>query len=162
VPFHNYSAGKVTGNAWTFGDAGTSTLQNPSHTYAAAGTYYPQLTVCNYAGGDCTSHPGNADAYALPSPGLQVLPELEVTDTLKISKTGTPGQIALSWTDVTGEDGYRVWESNTPSAKRSSAGSTVADVHSFTFIPAADGKYFRIQPLSSAYVCGDGIIGGNW
>jgi PKD repeat protein len=30
---------------WTFGDGGTSTLQNPSHTYNAAGTYNVSLTV---------------------------------------------------------------------------------------------------------------------
>ena len=36
--------------AWTFGDGQTSTLQNPSHAYAAAGTYSVGLTVTNTAG----------------------------------------------------------------------------------------------------------------
>lgn len=31
--------------AWDFGDGGTATAQNPSHTYAAAGTYSVTLTV---------------------------------------------------------------------------------------------------------------------
>ncbi|MGB0887156.1 MAG: PKD domain-containing protein, partial [Vicingaceae bacterium] len=31
--------------AWTFGDGGTSTLQNPSHTYAADGNYPVSLTI---------------------------------------------------------------------------------------------------------------------
>jgi PKD repeat protein len=31
--------------AWTFGDGGSSTLQNPSHTYTSAGTYTASLTV---------------------------------------------------------------------------------------------------------------------
>lgn len=31
--------------AWTFGDGGTSTLANPTHTYSAAGTYIARLTV---------------------------------------------------------------------------------------------------------------------
>jgi hypothetical protein len=77
VSFHDYSAGHMTSWAWNFGDAGTSTLQNPSHTYASTGTYYPQLTVCNYPTGNCTGYPSNQDSYTLPSPGLQILPELE-------------------------------------------------------------------------------------
>ena len=31
--------------AWTFGDGGTSSLANPSHTYTSPGTYTPQLVV---------------------------------------------------------------------------------------------------------------------
>jgi PKD repeat protein/glucose/arabinose dehydrogenase len=36
--------------AWTFGDGGTSTDPNPSHTYTTAGSYTAQLTVTNPAG----------------------------------------------------------------------------------------------------------------
>ncbi|HEU5108353.1 MAG TPA: PQQ-dependent sugar dehydrogenase, partial [Micromonosporaceae bacterium] len=36
--------------AWTFGDGGTSTDPNPSHTYTTAGNYTAQLTVTNPAG----------------------------------------------------------------------------------------------------------------
>jgi subtilisin family serine protease len=39
------SDGSVVAWSWNFGDSGTSTLQNPSHTYAAAGTYTISLTV---------------------------------------------------------------------------------------------------------------------
>ncbi len=39
------NAGTITGWAWTFGDAGTSTAQSPTHTYAAAGSYTVTLTV---------------------------------------------------------------------------------------------------------------------
>lgn len=43
--------------AWTFGDGGTSNLQNPQHTYAASGTYQVCLTVTDACGSDsaCTS-----------------------------------------------------------------------------------------------------------
>jgi PKD repeat protein/type II secretory pathway pseudopilin PulG len=37
--------GTITAWSWTFGDGGTSTLQNPSHVYAAVGTYTVTLTV---------------------------------------------------------------------------------------------------------------------
>ncbi len=36
--------------AWTFGDGGTSTLQNPNHTYAANGNYNVCLTATNAGG----------------------------------------------------------------------------------------------------------------
>src|SRR5207249_7411724 len=31
--------GSISAYSWTFGDGATSTAQNPSHTYAASGTY---------------------------------------------------------------------------------------------------------------------------
>ena len=45
VNFTDLSTGPVTSWSWTFGDGGTSTLQNPSHTYTAAGTYTVALTA---------------------------------------------------------------------------------------------------------------------
>ncbi|MFA5379267.1 MAG: PKD domain-containing protein [Dehalococcoidia bacterium] len=42
--------GVVNSWAWTFGDTGTASTQNPSHTYTAAGTYDVSLT-CNDSGG---------------------------------------------------------------------------------------------------------------
>lgn len=36
---------------WTFGDGGTSTVQNPSHTYTAGGTYLAQVSVSDSAAG---------------------------------------------------------------------------------------------------------------
>lgn len=50
-----YFNDQSTGGAywyWEFGDGNTSTLQNPSHTYANPGTYYGTLTVKNECG--CT------------------------------------------------------------------------------------------------------------
>ncbi|MEL7221106.1 MAG: PKD domain-containing protein, partial [Bacteroidota bacterium] len=37
---------------WSFGDGGTSTEQNPTHTYVSPGTYDIELTVCNDNGCD--------------------------------------------------------------------------------------------------------------
>lgn len=42
-------SGPITGWAWNFGDAATSTSQNPVHTYAAGGTYDIVLTVTGTA-----------------------------------------------------------------------------------------------------------------
>ena len=45
------SDGTIASRSWTFGDGGTSTATNPSHTYAAAGTYSVKETVTDNAGG---------------------------------------------------------------------------------------------------------------
>jgi PKD repeat protein len=40
--------------AWEFGDSGTSNVQNPTHTYAAPGTYTAKVTVTDGKGGSGT------------------------------------------------------------------------------------------------------------
>ena len=44
------SDGTIASRSWTFGDGGTSTATNPSHTYAAAGTYSVSLKVTDNGG----------------------------------------------------------------------------------------------------------------
>ena len=52
--------------SWDFGDAGTSTLQNPSHTYAAAGTYTVTHTVTS---GPCfATTTQTVTVYPMPLP----------------------------------------------------------------------------------------------
>jgi PKD repeat protein len=52
VTFTDASTGTPTAWNWTFGDGNTSTLQNPSHTYAAEGNYTVTLTASNPADED--------------------------------------------------------------------------------------------------------------
>src|SRR5207247_7178867 len=42
--------GSISAYSWTFGDGATSTAQNPSHTYAAGGTYTVTLAVTDNQG----------------------------------------------------------------------------------------------------------------
>jgi serralysin len=42
--------GTIASYSWNFGDGGTSTLANPSHTYNSAGTYTATLTVADNLG----------------------------------------------------------------------------------------------------------------
>ena len=44
------SDGTIASRSWTFGDGGTSTATNPSHTYASAGTYSVTETVTDNGG----------------------------------------------------------------------------------------------------------------
>jgi PKD domain len=52
VIFTDQSSGIVTSRLWDFGDGGTSTEENPSHTYASAGTFTVSLTVVSLGGSD--------------------------------------------------------------------------------------------------------------
>lgn len=57
------SLGSIQSWAWNFGDGTTSTLQNPTHTYAANGTYTVTLIITDISG--CTntfSHPVTINA----------------------------------------------------------------------------------------------------
>lgn len=52
VQFTDLTTNDPTSWAWDFGDSGTSTDQNPLHTYSVAGTYNVQLTATSNAGTD--------------------------------------------------------------------------------------------------------------
>jgi len=67
VTFTDVSTNSPTSWAWTFGDGGTSTLKNPSHTYTTAGAYTVSLTVTN-SGGRSTASMTNYITVPAPTP----------------------------------------------------------------------------------------------
>ncbi len=59
VTFTDQSSNSPTDREWDFGDgSGNSTLQNPTHAYAAAGVYSVTLTVSNAGGSDTEAKTG--------------------------------------------------------------------------------------------------------
>ena len=58
VQFVDASTNSPSSWVWSFGDGGTSTLQNPTHTYTTPGTYSVTLTATNSAGSNTVSQTG--------------------------------------------------------------------------------------------------------
>lgn len=56
--FYDTTLGSPTSWSWNFGDGYTSTAQNPSHAYIAAGTYTVSLTATNANGSDTETKVG--------------------------------------------------------------------------------------------------------
>ena len=65
ILFTDFSTNGPTAWAWTFGDGGTSTLQNPSHQYLASGTYTVTLTATNTNGANTVTR-ANAVTVSVP------------------------------------------------------------------------------------------------
>ena len=63
MSFTDSSTNTPTSWSWTFGDGGSSTAQNPSHTYTAGGTYTVSLTATNAGGSDGETKTGYITVY---------------------------------------------------------------------------------------------------
>lgn len=88
----------ITGWSWDFGDGGTSTAHNPTHVYAAAGTYTTTLTIMDAGHGLTSSVSGGTVTVAAP-----------ITGSVTASFTRTPAAAevgeAIHFTDTSTETG---------------------------------------------------------
>lgn len=98
----NFSAITATGStvssyAWDFGDGGTSTLANPTHTYTNAGTYQATLVV-NYASGcsDSATYFINVQT-SFPSPVASFTYNVNA-NTVQFTNTTTGGTAPYNYT----------------------------------------------------------------
>jgi PKD repeat protein len=102
VAFTDISTGNPATWSWSFGDGGTSTERNPSHTYTKAGTYGITLTVTNTFGSSTkvkagfvtAGMPPTADFTATPRSGPAPL-AVKFTDT----SAGRPNKWAWDFGD---------------------------------------------------------------
>jgi gliding motility-associated-like protein len=100
VSFTSTSTGNVTGYSWTFGNSGTSVLQNPSTTYTTYGVYPVTLTVTG-ANGQKSSKTINITVYQAPTVNFSFTNSAGCaphTSTFTSSVTpNAPGGVTYSW-----------------------------------------------------------------
>jgi len=99
VSFTDLSSNTPTSWSWTFGDGGTSTVRNPSHTYAAAGSYDVALTATNSVGSDTVTKTGYVQSlWPLPAADFSALPTTGTNPlTVAFTDSSTGGPTSWSW-----------------------------------------------------------------
>ena len=96
------SDGTIVSRSWDFGDGQTSSAANPSHTYAAQGTYSVTLTV--------TDNDGDSDSI---SQDVFVAPVANVEPTAAFSWTAASLEVSFDSSDSVDPDGSivsRTWD----------------------------------------------------
>lgn len=95
VTFTDTSTNNPTSWLWDFGDGTTSTVRNPSKTYAVGGSYSVKLTVANSFGGNFTQNTVNV-AGILPTVSFSASPTVGTTP-LSVVFTDTSSGNPTSW-----------------------------------------------------------------
>jgi PKD repeat protein len=80
VSFTDQSTNSPTSWSWDFGDGGTATTQNPTHSYSTAGTYDVSLTATNSSGGDTVVKTGYVTVGDQPPPVSGGYPSTVIAD----------------------------------------------------------------------------------
>jgi gliding motility-associated-like protein len=114
----------VTQWFWDFGDASTSTLQNPNHTYAGPGTYTVRLWINSAVG--CRSDTMTRSITVLPLPTLSFTNGIPVCQfgNLNLNSTSVPNGGAIN---------QYVWTVNTVPAGGNNA--------SIVYVPVTAGSH---------------------
>jgi len=142
VAFSDTSTGSITSWLWSFGDGATSSLQNPTHAYAA-GTWSVSLTVNGPGGSGTLTRPnlvvvteppvGNALVLALPVPGLAGVPN-------SLTVTGcTPGRVVGVYTGQ-------------------ALGASIVNQGNCGGLPLGIGRPFRLAGRANANAAGVAVI----
>ncbi|MDN5205667.1 PKD domain-containing protein [Fulvivirgaceae bacterium BMA10] len=91
-------SGNITSYSWNFGDTNTSSNENPSHTYSAAGDYEVRLDVQSSDG--CSNSVSQMiTVYPEPVPTFSIIEPVQCTNTQTTFQNNTPGDYgdAISW-----------------------------------------------------------------
>jgi serine protease len=97
VDFTDESSNNPTSWSWNFGDDGTSSQQNPSHTYTDPGTYTVSLTATNEYGSDTETKTGYITVSGPPTADFSGSPTSgEVPLTVNFTNLST-GATSYSW-----------------------------------------------------------------
>lgn len=148
VDFESASAvatGQITDFEWDFGDGGTATGGQVSHTFTAPGTYTVTLTISSEG---CTQS-SNTDVTinALPNLNLGTDQSICDGDSYQISPTGLSGNEQLTWSPTTGLDNPNV---SNPTATPTATTTYTLGVLDANGCPASDDIQITVNPLPVA------------
>ncbi len=104
VQFTDQSKNNPTSWSWNFGDEGTSTSQNPSHTYTTPGTYTVSLTSTNSAGSDAETKTNFIVVVAPPEANFTASPT-SITAGQSVQFTDQSKNNPTSWSWNFGDGG---------------------------------------------------------
>jgi PKD repeat protein len=142
VQFTDLSTGGPTSWLWTFGDGGTSTTQNPQHTYTAPGLYTVTLNATNEYGSDEEIRTDYITVYA------------PVTAQFSANVTGGIAPLTVQFTDLS-TGGPTAWswsfgDGNTSAAQNPVHTYTTAGTHTVTL--TASHPYDSDTETKTAYI----------
>jgi PKD repeat protein len=96
MQFTDTSTNSPTSWSWTFGDGGASTQQNPSHYFAASGSYTVSLRATNSAGSSSTSR--TVTISLAPVASFTVAPACQTCkNSMQFTDTSTNSPTSWSW-----------------------------------------------------------------
>lgn len=100
INFQDQSTSGPTSWSWTFGDGGTATLQNPTHTYTTNGTFTVTLTTANAIGTDLTPATTSV-TINMPLAPTVANQNIAVTSGQMATMTATVATGTITWFDNT-------------------------------------------------------------
>jgi len=138
----------ATSYFWNFGDGSTSTTQNPSHTYAASGTYNVMLIATNGSCSDTTYQ----DVIIMPVGGIgddvfaraSIYPNPARNEITIMPGSAVTGEVQIDIFSVTGELVYAELLSAMNDKTSLDISSLANGVYSLRLVNGDNKKYFRI------------------
>ncbi len=130
VTFTDSSTNSPTAWSWTFGDSNTSTVQNPSHSYTAVGSYTVALTATNAYGNNTNTKTNYITVGNKPVANFSGTPTFGAAPlAVTFTDSSTYSPTAWSWT---------FGDSNTSTAQNPS--HTYTAVGTYTVAPDGDQR----------------------
>jgi serine protease len=140
------SGGTIGSHSWNFGDGTSSTATNPSHTYAAAGTYSVSETVTDSVSGKSSTATKSVTVSSGGGGSSQLLQNTSFESTAAwtassgvICATGCSGESAHTGTGFAWLDGYGTTHTDTLSQSVTiPSGKTTAKLQYYLHIDTAE------------------------
>jgi len=156
VNFTDQSTNTPTSWAWTFGDATTSTLQNPNHVYSANNTYNVCLTATNGAG-------SNQHCENVVVTGISAANNAPVanTDTVTLTQATSISVLHVAGNDVDPDNDNicltAVWGSPYVAEVIGGSCDMVSIIPDSTFV-GTDTAYYQLCDDGTPVLCDTGMI----